>query len=86
MTFSIRIKKEIINSKITEYKAKKLQIMSSLLSSLVDNLLYKNECKDCEYCLNCEIISDKALQFTCPDRNKSYKKDFDEKYLQILKK
>ena len=53
ITFSVPIKKELDNTKAITYKLKfidSFRFMSTLLSSLVDNLseIYKKECKVCE--------------------------------------
>lgn len=53
--------------------------MSIVLSGLVDNLLHKNKCKDCEFCFKYETIQVKVLKFNCLACNKSYKKELDEK-------
>ena len=58
--------------------------MSIVLSGLVDNLLHKNKCKDCEFCFKYEIIQVKVLKFNCLACNKSYKKELDEKLKQQL--
>ena len=41
------------------------RLTSSLLSSLVDNLLHKHECKDHECCPKYETIKNKTLQYSC---------------------
>ena len=53
ITFSVPISKELDNGKAITYKLKfidSFRFMSTLLSSLVDNLskIYKKECKGCE--------------------------------------
>ena len=50
--------------------------ISSSLSSLVNNLLHKVYCKDCESCPKYETIRCKALQFNCPNSNQNYEKEF----------
>ena len=40
----------------------------------VNNLLHKNECKDCWCHLNYATVKDKALQSISPDSNKNCKK------------
>ena len=50
INFSIKIQKEIKNENTRVYEIRftdSARFMSSSLSSLVDNLPYKKECKDC---------------------------------------
>ena len=45
--------------------------MQRSFPSLTDNLLHKNQCKDCECSLKYENIKGKSLQFNFPDRKKN---------------
>ena len=54
------------------------KFVSNSLLRLVHNLLHKDECKNCEFCLKYETIRNKALQFNSPSCSKNYEKEFDE--------
>ena len=48
------------------------------ISSHLDNLIHKHECKYHEYHLENENVKDKALKFNYPDSSKNYEKEFHE--------
>ena len=96
ITFSVSIKKKITkidkdgNDKITKisYKIKiidSFRLMSSSLSSLVDNLseeVHNDKCTDCESCLDYMSIKDNQLIFRCFECKKNYKKDFNKELIK----
>ena len=59
--------------------------MSTLLSSLVDNLsekLHTDKCKDCKSVLDYMSVKDNQLMFQCLERKKNYKKDFNKESIK----
>ena len=71
ITFSVSIKKEVENGKKSKYKLNfidSLRFMSSLLSSLVDNLsegLLNYKWTDCKSCLDYMLTKDNKLKESC---------------------
>ena len=60
------------------------RFMSSLFSSLVDNLsegLHNNKCTDCKYYLQYISTKHNQLIFNCLKRNKNHNKDFNKTLL-----
>ena len=91
ITFSVPLKKEIINKdKIIEitYKIKFIdsyRFMSTSLSKLVDNLsegLYNNRCVDCKSCLDYMKTKDEKLILRCFSCKKNYEKDFNKELIK----
>ena len=94
--YSVPIKKEITkidkygNDKIMKisYKIKfidSFRLMSSSLSSLVDNLsegIHNKKCTDCKSCLDYMITKDDQLIFMCSECKKNYKKDFNNELIK----
>ena len=87
VTFSVPIKKGLDNGKSITYKIKfidSFRFMSSLLSSLVDNLsegLRCNKCIDCKSCLDYMSVKDDQLILRC--FNKELIKRFANKYMNM---
>ena len=88
VTFSVPIKKELDNGKKITYKIKfidSFRLMSSLLSSPVDNLsdgFYCDESIECKPYLYYLISKDDQLIFRCFECKKNYKKDFNKDLLK----
>ena len=84
ITFSVRIKKELDNSKTITYKLKfidSFRFMSTSISSLVDNLpdgFHCNKCIDCTSSLDYIITRDDQVIFRCFECKKNYQKDFNK--------
>ena len=87
ITYSIAIKKELDDGKTITYKIKfidSFRFMSTLLSSLVNNLsdgLYNDKCKDCKSCLDYMSVKDDQLIFRCLKCNKTYEKQFNKELI-----
>ena len=61
------------------------RIMSSSLSSLVDNLsegLHSDKCTDCKSCLDYMTTKDEHIVFRCSECKKNYKKDFNKELIK----
>ena len=59
--------------------------MSSLLSSLVDNLyegLHSDKFTDCKSCLDYVSVKDDQLIFRCSECKKNYRKDFNKELIK----
>ena len=88
ITFAVTIKKGLGNGKSITYNKKfiySFRFMSSLLSSLVDNLsegLHCDKCIDCKSCLDYMSIKDDKLTFRCFDCKNNYKKDFNKELIK----
>ena len=84
ITFSVSINKELDNSKRITYKTKLIdsfRLMSTSLSSLVDNLserVHSDKCSDCKSCLDYISVKDDQLIFKCSKCIKNYNKDFNK--------
>ena len=84
ITFSVRIKKELDNSKTITYKLKfidSFRFMSTSISSLFDNLpdgFHCNKCIDCTSSLDYIITRDDQVIFRCFECKKNYQKDFNK--------
>ena len=80
ITFSVPISEELDNVGIITYRLKfidSFRFMSTLLSSLVDNLsekLHTDKCKDCKSVLDYMSVKDNQLIFQCLERKKIIRK------------
>ena len=86
--FSVPISKELGHGKTMTYRLKfidSFRFMSTLLSSLVDNLSEKrhsDKCKDYKSELNYMSVKDNQLIFQCLEYKKNYKKDFNKESIK----
>ena len=84
ITFSVPIKKEFDSGKTVTYKLKffdSFRIMSSSLSSLVDNLsegLHNYKCTNCTSCLGYISAKDNQLIIICIECSKNHKNSFNK--------
>ena len=83
--FSVPVKKELDNGKTVTDKIKFIdsrRLMSSSLSSLVDNLsegIHSDKRTDCKSCLDYMVFKDYQLISRCIECKTIYKKDFNKK-------
>ena len=86
ITFSVLLQKELDSGKTVAvaYKLRffdSFRFISSLLSSLVDNLsegIHNKKCKECKSCLEYLSTENNELIFKCINCNKNYKLNFDK--------
>ena len=87
IAFSVPIRNELDNGKITTYKIKfidRFRFMSSSLSNLVDNLseiFHIDKCMDCKSCLEYMMFKDDQLIFRCFECKTNSKKEFNKKLI-----
>ena len=90
ITISVPIEKRLDNGKASKHKFKfidSFRFMSSLLSSLVDNLtegLHNDKCTDCKSYYSYMLIKDDQLIFRCLKCNKNNNKEFNEGLIERL--
>ena len=78
------MKNKLYIGKTSKHKLKfidSFRLMSSSLSSLVDNLtegLHNDKCTDCKSCLDYMLIKDNQLIFKCLKCNKNHNKEFNK--------
>ena len=78
------MKNKLYIGKTSKHKLKLIdsfRLMSSSLSSLVDNLtegLHNDKCTDCKSCLDYMLIKDNQLIFKCLKCNKNHNKEFNK--------
>ena len=88
ITFSVPIKKGLVNGKSITYKIKfidRFRFMSSSLSNLVHNLyerLHCDKCTDCKSCLDYMSVKDDQLIFRCFECKKNYKNEFNKELIK----
>ena len=84
INFSVPIQQQKENDKKITYKMKfidSVRFMTSLLSSLADNLaerLHNGKCENCESGLDYAAVEDNTLTFRCLHCNRNYEKKFDK--------
>ena len=89
ITFSVPIKKKIVNKDIEiTYKIKFIdsyRFMATSLSKLVDNLtedIHGDKCVDCKSDLSYMKVIDEALIFRCFNCKKNYKKEINKEFIK----